>query len=70
MGNVFSSNMKLKGVVRIYVEDPTTHKRTLWHEAHNTFVLSGMQWILMKMFGLHLDSNHGTKYEELCEAVL
>lgn len=44
MGNVFSSNMKLKGVVRIYVEDPTTHKRTLWHEAHNTFVLSGMQW--------------------------
>ena len=65
MGNVFSSNMKLKGVVRIYVEDPTTHKRTLWHEAHNTFVLSGMQWILMKMFGLHLDSNHGTKYEEI-----
>ena len=65
MGNVFSSNMKLKGVVRIYIEDPTTHKRTLWHEAHNTFVLSGMQWILMKMFGLHLDSNHGTKYEEI-----
>ena len=67
MGNVFSisNNMKLKGVVRIYVEDPTTHKRTLWHEAHNTFVLSGMQWILMKMFGLHLDSNHGTKYEEI-----
>lgn len=65
MGNVFSSNMKLKGVVRIYIEDPTTHKRTLCHEAHNTFVLSGMQWILMKMFGLHLDSNHGTKYEEI-----
>lgn len=67
MGNVFSisNNMKLKGVVRIYVEDPTTHKRTLWHESHNTFVLSGMQWILMKMFGLHLDSNHGTKYEEI-----
>lgn len=67
MGNVFSisNNMKLKGVVRIYIEDPTTHKRTLWHEAHNTFVLSGMQWILMKMFGLHLDSNHGTKYEEI-----
>lgn len=65
MGNVFSSNMKLKGVVRIYVEDPTTHKRTLWYQNHNTFVLSGMQWILMKMFGLHLDSNHGTKYEEI-----
>lgn len=65
MNHNLSNDMKLKGVVSIFVENNETGERKLWYQNHNTFVLSGMQWILMKMFGLHLDSNHGTKYEEI-----
>lgn len=60
-----SNDMRLKGVVSIYVENTETGERKLWYEDHNTFVISGMQWVLMKMFGLHLDSSHATKYEEI-----
>ena len=60
-----SDDMKLKGVVSIFVEDINTGERTLWYQDHNTFVISGMQWILMKMFGLYLDSSHNKSYEDI-----
>lgn len=52
------SNVGLRGHVKIEVEDKDTHERSLWYENDNIIPISGMQWVLMKMFGLHLDSVH------------
>lgn len=48
----------LRGHVKIELEDRDTKEKTLWYEADNIIPISGMQWVLMKMFGLHLDSVH------------
>ena len=50
--------MGLHGHVKIEVEDPETKKKSLWYESDNIIPISGTSWILMKMFGLHLDSVH------------
>ena len=50
--------MGLYGDVKIEVEDPETKKKSLWYESDNIIPISGTSWILMKMFGLHLDSVH------------
>jgi hypothetical protein len=63
------SNMKhgLRGHVKIELENTETKERKFWYEDDNIIPISGYQWILMKMFGLHLDSVHdpNVKYEEI-----
>lgn len=62
-----SQKFGLHGHVKIEVEDRDTKERSLWYEDDNIIPISGMQWILMKMFGLHLDSIHdpASAYENL-----
>ena len=62
-----SNKFGLHGYVKVEVEDPETKKRSLWYENDNIIPISGMQWVLMKMFGLHLDSVHdpAISYEAL-----
>lgn len=57
----------LRGHVKIEVEDRDTKERTLWYEDDNIIPISGMQYTLMKLFGLHLDSKHDTSatYEDI-----
>lgn len=57
----------LRGYVKIILENPETKETKLWYENSNIIPISGMQWILMKMFGLHLDSIHnpGVNYENI-----
>lgn len=50
----------LRGHVEIFRENMETGEKTLWYEDDNIIPISGYQWVLMKMFGLHLDSEHGT----------
>ena len=56
----------LRGHVKIELEDRDTKEKTLWYEADNIIPISGMSWVLMKMFGLHLDSIHdpSSSYEQ------
>ena len=62
-----SNHIGLRGHVKIELEDNDTKKKSLWYEEDNIIPISGMQWILMKMFGLHLDSKHdpATSYEDI-----
>lgn len=53
------------GHVTIKRRNKLTGETTLWYESDNIIPISGMQWILMKMFGLHLDASHGVPYEKL-----
>jgi len=58
----------LHGHVSIYRRNKETGETSFWYEADNIIPISGYQWILMKMFGLHLDSDHkktGQRYEKL-----
>lgn len=59
--------MGLHGHVKIEVEDSETKKKSLWYESDNIIPISGTSWILMKMFGLHLDSVHdpSVSYENI-----
>ena len=62
-----SNEFRLRGEVTIYRQNIETGEKELWFKDHNTFVISGMQWILMKMFNLHLDSIHdrNSSYENI-----
>ena len=55
----------LRGHVKIELENTETKERKFWCDDDNIIPISGYQWILMKMFGLHLDSVHdpNVKYE-------
>ena len=59
----------LRGHVQIFRENMETGEISLWDESDNIIPISGYQWILMKMFGLYLDSKHdpsdASKYEVL-----
>ena len=61
------SKVGLHGYVKIEVEDPITKERSLWYENDNIIPISGMQYTLMKLFGLHLDSKHDVNatYEDI-----
>lgn len=48
----------LRGHIQIWRENMKTGEKTLWEESDNIIPISGYQWILMKMFGLYLDSKH------------
>lgn len=55
----------LRGHVSVAIENKDTGKVSLWEESDNIIPISGYQWVLMKMFGLHLDSEHNTSYEDM-----
>jgi len=55
----------LRGVIQIYRKNKETGEVSFWDESENTIVLGGYQWILMKMFGLFLDSSHGKVTDDL-----
>lgn len=59
----------LRGHIQILRENMKTGEVTLWEESDNTIPISGSQWIMMKMFGLYLDSKHDpsdvSRYEVL-----
>ena len=55
----------LRGHVEIIRENMKTGEKSLWYEDDNTIPISGYQWILMKMFGLYLDSSHNKPYENI-----
>lgn len=58
----------LHGHVRISLKDNTTGKVSLWEESDNIIPISGYNWLLLKMFGLQLDSIHDPSnkgYEKL-----
>lgn len=65
-----ASNIKhgLRGHVQIFRQNIATGETSLWEESDNIIPISGYQWILMKMFGLYLDSKHNKsnkQYENL-----
>ena len=49
----------LVGEISIYRKNKTTGEKVLHEKSTNVISISGYQWILMKMFGLYLDSYHG-----------
>lgn len=57
----------LRGHIQILRQNMETGEVSLWEESDNTIPISGSQWILMKMFGLYLDSKHdpSSRYEVL-----
>lgn len=55
----------LRGHVTIIRENVKTGESGIWYEEDNIIPISGYQWILLKMFGLHLDSSHNVSYENI-----
>lgn len=55
----------LRGEINIYRRNKQTGEVSFWDHSENIISISGMQWILMKMFGLYLDAPHGVSYEDL-----
>lgn len=55
----------LRGHVQVFRQNKETGEKTLWYENDNVISISGYQWLLMKMFGLHLDAEHNNGYEKL-----
>ena len=55
----------MRGHVRVYRQNIETGETSLWSDKDNVIVLGGAQFILMKMLGLHLDSSHGTNYDDI-----
>lgn len=49
----------LTGEISIYRKNKKSGEMVLHEKSKNVISISGYQWILMKMFGLYLDSNHG-----------
>ena len=49
----------LMGEISIYRRNKNTGETVLHEKSKNVISISGYQWILMKMFGLYLDSYHG-----------
>ena len=55
----------MRGHVRVYRQNIETGETSLWSDKDNVIVLGGAQFVLMKMLGLHLDSSHGTNYDDI-----
>jgi len=54
-----SSNQFLKGIINIKRRNKITGEEIDCGTSHNIITISGYQFIMMKMFGLFLDSSHG-----------
>lgn len=57
--NIDDDHSALVGEISIYRRNKTTGEKILHEKSKNVISISGYQWILMKMFGLYLDSYHG-----------
>ena len=59
----------LHGHVRVSIKNNDTGEVSLWEESDNIIPISGYQTLLLKLFGLHLDSlhNNGITNEKLDE---
>ena len=55
----------LHGHVQIFRHNKETDETTFWYESDNVIPLSGYQHILMKLFGLFLDSSHNKVTDNL-----
>lgn len=55
----------LKGVIEISRRNKLTGEIIPVERGTNIIPISGMQWVLMKMFGLYLDAPHAVPYEKL-----
>lgn len=55
----------LRGVVQIYRKNKETGEVSFWDESHNLIPISGYDIVLMKLFGLFLDSSHGKVTDNL-----
>lgn len=55
----------LHGIVSISRENIKTGEKEFVGKSDNVISISGYQWVLMKMFGLYLDSNHNVSHETL-----
>lgn len=65
MSTVIKNSLGLKGVVTITRENTKTGEEQFCYKGENVISISGYQWILMKMFGLYLDSSHKVSYEDI-----
>lgn len=52
----------LHGHVQVFVKNKKTNQTTLWSESDNVITISGYQNILLRSFGLRLDSRHDVPY--------
>lgn len=57
--NVNDDHSGLMGEISIYRKNKITGETVFHEKSKNVISISGYQWILMKMFGLYLDSYHG-----------
>jgi hypothetical protein len=60
----------LRGRLTVVRQHIPTGEKSLWYEEDSPFMdniipISGYQWTLMKMLGLHLDSLHGVPFEKI-----
>lgn len=55
----------LHGHVQIFRRNKQTDEVSLWYESDNIIPISGYQFVLMKMFGLYLDSEHNNGYADI-----
>ena len=55
----------LRGEIELSRVNKITGEKEFLERSHNVIVISGYQWLLMKMFGLYLDSDHNNGYEQL-----
>lgn len=52
----------LHGHVQVFVRNKKTGEKKLWSESDNVITLTGYQNILLRSFGLRLDSLHKVSY--------
>lgn len=52
----------LHGHVQVFVKNKKTNETTLWSESDNVITISGYQNILLRSFGLRLDSVHNASF--------
>lgn len=67
-GEVTPEKHGLHGHVKISIKNNDTGKVSLWEESDNIIPISGYNWLLLKIFGLQLDSIHDPSnkgYEKL-----
>lgn len=58
-------NVSLRGMVEISRVNTITGETELLSKDHNTVVISGAQYLLMKLFGLFMDTTHKLPYEDI-----
>lgn len=63
--NKHDDSVHLRGMVEISRINTITGETELVSKSHNTVVISGAQYLLMKLFGLFLDTTHKLPYENI-----